>query len=81
VSWIGLAMLAVAGFLLGGVVSAWRRSRSLAVVLGIGTALAVASGVAWLLLIALDCAAPRGVQPRGGPYLRTAIGITGYRPS
>ena len=48
-SWIGLAMLAVAGFLLGGVVSAWRRSRSLAVVLGIGTALAVASGVAWLL--------------------------------
>jgi hypothetical protein len=49
VSWIGLAMLAVAGFLLGGVVSAWRRSRSLAVVLGIGTALTVASGVAWLL--------------------------------
>ncbi|MGH3515689.1 MAG: hypothetical protein ACRDQI_07200 [Pseudonocardiaceae bacterium] len=48
-SWVGLALLAVAGFLLGGVVSAWRRSRSLAVVLGIGTALAIASGIAWLL--------------------------------
>jgi len=49
VSWVGLALLAVAGFLLGGVVSAWRRSRPLAVVLGIGTALALAGGVAWLL--------------------------------
>jgi len=49
VSWVGIALLGVAGFLLGGVVSAWRRSRSLAVVLGIGTALAIASGVAWLL--------------------------------
>jgi hypothetical protein len=49
VSWVGLALLAVAGFLLGGVVSAWRRSRPLAVVLGIGTALAIAGGVAWLL--------------------------------
>ncbi len=48
-SWVGLALLAVAGFLLGGVVSAWRRSRPLAVVLGIGTALAIAGGVAWLL--------------------------------
>lgn len=48
-SWVGLALLAVAGFLLGGVVSAWRRSRSLAVVLGIGTALAIVGGVAWLL--------------------------------
>jgi hypothetical protein len=49
VSWVGLALLAVAGFLLGGVVSAWRRSRPLAVVLGIGTALAIAGGVAWLV--------------------------------
>ncbi len=48
-SWVGLLLLAVAGFLLGGVISAWRRSRSLAVVLGIGTALAIVSGVAWLL--------------------------------
>jgi hypothetical protein len=49
VSWVGLLLLAVAGFLLGGVVSAWRRSRSPAVVLGIGTALAIASGITWLL--------------------------------
>ncbi|MBA2470820.1 MAG: hypothetical protein H0V41_00720 [Pseudonocardiales bacterium] len=48
-SWVGLALLAVAGFLLGGVVTAWRSSRALAVVLGIGTALASAGGVAWLL--------------------------------
>jgi hypothetical protein len=39
----------VAGFLLGGMVSAWRRSRPVAVVLGIGTALAIVGGVAWLL--------------------------------
>jgi hypothetical protein len=49
VSWVGLLLLAVAGFLLGGVVTAWRSSRALAVVLGIGTALAIAGGVAWLL--------------------------------
>jgi hypothetical protein len=49
VSWVGIALVAVAGFLLGGMVSAWRRSRPVAVVLGIGTALAIVGGVAWLL--------------------------------
>lgn len=48
-TWVGLALLALAGFLLGGVVSAWRTSRPLAVVLGISAALATASGIAWLL--------------------------------
>ena len=48
-SWVGIALVAVAGFLLGGMVSAWRRSRPAAVVLGIGTALAIVGGVAWLL--------------------------------
>lgn len=48
-TWVGPILLALAGFLLGGVVSAWRRSRSLALVLGIGTALALAGAVAWLL--------------------------------
>jgi hypothetical protein len=48
-SWVGIALVAVAGFLLGGMVSAWRRSRPVAVVLGIGTALAIVGGVAWLL--------------------------------
>jgi hypothetical protein len=42
-------LLALAGFLLGGTVSTWRRSRPLAVVLGIGAALAASGGVAWLL--------------------------------
>lgn len=48
-AWVGLGLLALAGFLLGGVVSAWRTSRLVAVVLGIGAALAIASGIAWLL--------------------------------
>lgn len=46
---IGVGLLALAGFLLGGVVSTWRSSRSLALALGIGAALATAGGVAWLL--------------------------------
>jgi hypothetical protein len=46
---IGIALLALAGFLLGGVVSTWRTSRSLALALGIGAALATVGGVAWLL--------------------------------
>jgi hypothetical protein len=48
-SWVGLGLLALAGFLLGGGVSAWRTSPLVAVVLGIGAALAVVSGIAWLL--------------------------------
>lgn len=46
---IGVGLLALAGFLLGGVVSTWRTSRPLALVLGLGAALATAGGVAWLL--------------------------------
>jgi hypothetical protein len=42
-------LLAVAGFLLGGVVSAWRTSRPVALLLAIGAALSTAGGVAWLL--------------------------------
>jgi hypothetical protein len=48
-SWVGLGLLALAGFLLGGVVSTWRTSRLVAVILGIGAALAIASAIAWLL--------------------------------
>ncbi|MBV9162667.1 MAG: hypothetical protein JO309_12120 [Pseudonocardiales bacterium] len=48
-AWVGLGLLALAGFLLGGVVSTWRTSRPLAVVLGMGFALAIASGIVWLL--------------------------------
>lgn len=46
---IGVGLLALAGFLIGGVVSTWRTSRPLAGVLGIGAVLAAASGLAWLL--------------------------------
>ncbi|MDQ2791055.1 MAG: hypothetical protein ACRDRO_07540 [Pseudonocardiaceae bacterium] len=48
-SWVGPALLALAGFLLGGVVSAWRTSRPLALLLAVGAALSTASGIAWLL--------------------------------
>jgi hypothetical protein len=47
--WVGVALLALAGFLLGGVVSLWRTSRPMAVALGLGVVLAGAGGVAWLL--------------------------------
>ena len=46
---IGLGLLALAGFLLGGVVSTWRNSRPLAVMLGFCAVLAGVGGVAWLL--------------------------------
>ena len=48
-SWVGVALLAVAGFLLGGVASVWRTSRLLAGILGVAAALATAAGIAWLL--------------------------------
>ena len=44
-----LVLLAVAGFLVGGVGALWRTSRVLAVVLGVLAALAAAGGIAWLL--------------------------------
>lgn len=48
-SWVGLVLLALAGFLLGGVASLWSTSRLLAGILGIAAALATAAGVIWLL--------------------------------
>lgn len=48
-SWVGVVLLAVAGFLLGGVTAVWRTSRLLAGTLGIAAALATAAGIAWLL--------------------------------
>ncbi len=46
---IGISLLALAGFLLGGVVATWRTSRPLAVALGSCAVLAGVGGVAWLL--------------------------------
>lgn len=48
-NWVGLALLALAGFFLGGVVTTWRSARALAVVLVIATTLATAAGIAWLV--------------------------------
>jgi hypothetical protein len=48
-SWVGIALLGVAGFLLGGVTSIWGSSRLLAGVFGIAAALATAAGIVWLL--------------------------------
>ena len=48
-TWISVLMLALAGFLLGGMITIWRTSRPLAGVLAIGAALAIAAGIAWLL--------------------------------
>jgi hypothetical protein len=48
VTWQPLALLALAGFLLGGAVSTWRTARPLAVVLALATALATAAGITWM---------------------------------
>jgi hypothetical protein len=49
VTWVGPALLALAGFLLGGVVSTWRTSRLLAATLAIAATLSASAGIAWLL--------------------------------
>jgi hypothetical protein len=45
--WIVLGLLAVAGFLVGGVYSTWRTARVLAVVLGVAAALSAGTAIAW----------------------------------
>ncbi|WP_199430167.1 hypothetical protein [Qaidamihabitans albus] len=46
--WVAVLLLALAGFLAGGVYSTWKTSRPLAVTLGVGAALAVGGAIAWL---------------------------------
>lgn len=43
-----IGLLAVAGFLLGGVYSTWKTAKFLAVVLGIAAAVAVGGAIVWL---------------------------------
>lgn len=45
----GVALLALAGFLVGGVYTLWRSARTAATLLTVGAVLAAAAGVAWLL--------------------------------
>jgi hypothetical protein len=43
-----IGLLAVAGFLLGGVYSTWKTAKVLAVILGLAAALAAGGAIVWL---------------------------------
>ncbi|WP_205215359.1 hypothetical protein [Amycolatopsis albispora] len=43
-----VGLLALAGFLIGGVYSTWKTAKVLAVLLGVGAVLAVGGAIAWL---------------------------------
>jgi hypothetical protein len=45
----GVGLLAVAGFLVGGVYATWRTARAMAVALIVCAVLAAAAAIAWLL--------------------------------
>ena len=44
-----IGLIAVAGFLLGGVYSTWKTARLLAIVLGLAAVVAVGGAVVWLI--------------------------------
>ncbi|MFD2418678.1 hypothetical protein [Amycolatopsis pigmentata] len=46
---VGILLLALAGFLIGGVYSAWKTAKVMATVLGIAALLAIGGAVAWFL--------------------------------
>jgi hypothetical protein len=46
---VGIVLLAVAGFLIGGVYSVWKTAKVMAVVLGIAALLAIGGAVAWFM--------------------------------
>ena len=43
-----IGLIAVAGFLLGGVYSTWKTARLLAIVLGVAAAVAIGGAIVWL---------------------------------
>jgi hypothetical protein len=47
--YVGIGLLALAGFLLGGVYSTWKTAKAVAIVLGLFAVVAVGGAVAWLL--------------------------------
>ena len=48
--WVAIVLIAVGGFLIGGVLSLWRTgSRPAAVVVGAFAAAAIAGGVLWMI--------------------------------
>jgi hypothetical protein len=44
-----IGLIAVAGFLIGGVYSTWKTARLLAIVLGLAAAVAVGGAIVWLV--------------------------------
>jgi hypothetical protein len=46
---VAVLLLALAGFLAGGVYSTWRTARALAGLLGVATLLALGGGIVWLV--------------------------------
>ena len=44
-----IGLIAVAGFLIGGVYSTWKTARLLAIVLGLAAVVAVGGAVVWLI--------------------------------
>ncbi|MGH3758518.1 hypothetical protein [Actinophytocola sp.] len=46
---IVIGLLAVAGFLIGGVYSTWKTARFLAIVLGLAALVAIGGAVVWLV--------------------------------
>jgi hypothetical protein len=46
---VGILLLALAGFLIGGVYSAWKTAKVMATVLGVAALLAIGGAVAWFV--------------------------------
>ncbi|GAB3496949.1 hypothetical protein [Amycolatopsis cihanbeyliensis] len=46
--WIAVLLLALAGFLVGGVYSMWKTAKAFAILLGVAAVLAVGGAVVWL---------------------------------
>ncbi|QFU87708.1 hypothetical protein [Amycolatopsis sp. YIM 10] len=44
-----VGLLALAGFLIGGVYSTWKTAKVMAMLLGVGAVLAVGGAIAWLV--------------------------------
>ncbi|GGM37492.1 hypothetical protein GCM10012275_05640 [Longimycelium tulufanense] len=47
--WIWIGLIALAGFLLGGVYATWKAAKMFAVVLGVAAILAIAGAIAWMM--------------------------------
>jgi hypothetical protein len=46
---VAVLLLALAGFLIGGVYVTWKTAKALAMVIGLGAVLAIGGAIAWLV--------------------------------